>query len=233
MGVHTEYSCSKCGFKLEDFSNIFWIDTNKQVYVDILTVRASNEASKGLVLGGIYKYYCYDCDEIIYNFHITAKSDFIERDEIIELIENLDENVKIIDFDSKFQNCIECGKNLDLKLEKSFALDDEGEFFIEDSNHNAFSEKNLDLRGKYYGYFCRECSKQINKFVIFENNAELEESLIKEILEDHTNDLTVFIDDTYAFCPHCGSELSVLGESSKCPSCREGELVLDNQSFID
>ena len=95
------------------------------------------------------------------------------------------------------------------------------------------SEITLDFGWKYFGYFCRDCSKQINKFVIFENNADLDESLMKEILEDHTNDLTVFINDTYALCPHCGGELSVLGESSKCPNCKEGELILDNQTFID
>lgn len=231
MGVHSEYSCSKCGFKLEDSSNIFWIDEEKNIHVDILTVKASNESSKALASGGIYKYYCYNCDEVIYNFHITTISEDIFKDEIIELVENLDDNVKTIDFDSKFQNCIECGNDLALKMEKSFALDSDGEFSIQDSSN--FSDKQLDLSGKYYGYYCKDCSKQINKFVIFENNAELNDSLIKEILEDHTNDLTVFINDTYAICPHCGEELSVLAESSKCPSCKDGVLELDNQTFID
>ncbi|WP_296790214.1 hypothetical protein [uncultured Methanobrevibacter sp.] len=232
MGVHSEYSCSECGFKLEDSSNIFWIDWDKNVHVDILTVKASSEASKSLVSGGIYKYYCYDCGEVIYNFHITSKEEGIGNEEIIFLLEKLDDNVKIIDFDNRFQNCINCGKSLDLKLEKSFALDSEGNFCIEDSKFN-FSDKPLDLSGKYYGYYCRDCSKQINKFVIFENNADLDESLIKEILEDHTNELTVFIDDTYAICPLCAGELSVLGESSKCPSCAKGELKLVNRTFID
>ena len=233
MGVHNEYSCSECGFKLEDSSNIFWIDFDRNVHVDILTVKASSEASKAMVSGGIYKYYCYNCGEVIYNFHITSKEEAIRNEEIIFLLEKLDKNVKIIDFDAKFQNCIECGKNLDLKMKKSFALDSEGNFCIDDPKLNDFSDKMLDLSGKYYGYYCKDCSKQINKFVIFENNADLDESLIKEILEDHTNELTVFLDDTYALCPHCGGELSVLGESSKCPSCKKGELKLDNRTFID
>ena len=184
-------------------------------------------------VGGIYKYYCYNCGEVIYNFHITSKEESIRNEEIIFLLEKLDKNVKIIDFDAKFQNCIECGKSLDLKMKKSFALDSEGNFCIEDPKLNDFSDKLLDLSGKYYGYYCKDCSKQINKFVIFENNADLDESLIKEILEDHTNELTVFLDDTYALCPHCGGELNVLGESSKCPSCKKGELKLDNRTFID
>lgn len=232
MGVHSEYSCSECGFKLEDSSNIFWIDTNKHVHVDILTVKASNEASKSLASGGIYKYYCYNCDDVIYNFVITDKVDFISKDEVIQLIEGFDRNVKIISFDNRFQSCLECGADLPLKLEKSFALDSQGEFFI-DNPGNDFSDKQLDFYGKYYGYYCKKCSKQINKFVILENYADLAESLIKEILQDHTHDLTVFINDTYSICPHCSSKLQVLGESSVCPECRIGVLNLVNQTFID
>ena len=232
MGIHTEYSCTECGFKLEDSSNIFWIDTEGNVHVDILTVKSSNEASKSLVSGGIYKYYCYNCGEVIYNFHINDMSDSIKKDDVIQIIENFDDNVKIIDFDNKFQNCIECGEELPLRSLKSFALDSEGEFSITDSNID-FSEKQLDFYGKYYGYYCKDCSKQINKFVIFENNADLDDSLIKEILKDHTNDLTVFINDTYSICPHCFEKLQVLGESSECPNCGNGVLELVDQTFID
>ena len=122
---------------------------------------------------------------------------------------------------------------MELKLEKSFALDEEGEFFIDDPLLNDFSDKHLDFNGKYYGYYCNNCSKQINKFVIFENNANLTDSLMKEILEDHTNDLTVFINDSYGPCPQCGSELHVLDQSSKCPNCETGTLNLVNKTLID
>ena len=158
--------------------------------------------------------------------------DSVKKDDLIQFIEDFDDNVKIIDFDNKFQNCIECGEELSLRSVKSFALDNEGEFSIIDSNIE-LSEKELDFYGKYFGYYCKKCSKQINKFIIFENNADLEESLIKEILEDHTNDLTVFINDTYSICPLCSEKLQVLGESSECPKCRKGVLELTNQTFID
>lgn len=233
MSIHNEFSCSECGFKLDDVSNIFWIDYEGNVHVDILTVQSSEESSNALVSGGIYKYYCYGCGKFIYNFHINEKSDAIEKFEIIHILESIDENTKIIDFDNKFQNCINCGAELELKLEKSFALDEEGEFFIDDPLLNDFSDKNLDFNGKYYGYYCNNCSKQINKFVIFENNANLTDSLMKEILEDHTNDLTVFINDSYGPCPQCGSELHVLDQSSKCPNCETGTLNLVNKTLID
>ena len=233
MGIHTEYSCSECGFKFDDTSDIFWIDDKGFVHVGMLAVSSSDEASKALASGGIYEYYCYSCNKFIYNFHVTEKSDIIAKEQIIQLIEKYKDVVKIIDFDNKFQNCIHCGRNLPLKLEKAFALDVEGEFHVGDVDLNDFLDKPNDFSGKYYGYYCKDCSKQINKFVILENNANLEVSLIKEILNDHTNDLTVFIDDSYEYCPECGDELYVLGESSLCPKCRVGVLSMDNQEFFD
>ena len=233
MGIRTEYSFSDCGFKYDDSSDIFWIDSEGKVHVGMLAVSSSQKASNSLASGGIYKYYCYNCKKFIYNFHISEKSPTISKEVIIQIIENMDDNTKIIDFDNKFQNCIVCGKDLDLKLEKAFALDIEGNFHVGDVDLNDFDDKPNDFSGKYYGYYCKDCSKQINKFVIHENNANLEDSLMKEILKDHTNDLTVFIDDSYDYCPDCGDELHVLGESSLCPHCRMGILGLDNQTFVD
>lgn len=231
MTIHTEYSCSECGYEYEESSDIFWIDKTGNVHVGMLDVSSSDEASKALASGGIYKYYCYNCDKFIYNFHVTEKSNVIPKEDVIQLIENIDSNLKIIDFDNKFQNCINCSQELELKLEKAFALDVDGEFHVGDINLNDFSDKGNDFSGKYYGYFCNNCSRQINKFVIFENNANLEDSLIKEILKDHTNDLTVFINDSYEYCPHCGDGLYVLGEESLCPKCRVGVLNIVNKTF--
>lgn len=233
MGIHTEYCCSECRFKLVDSSDIFWIDNEKKIHVDMQTVDSSKQSSDALASGGIFKYYCYNCGNYIFNFHVNRKSKFIGKDEIIQLIENLDDNMKTIDFDSRFQNCIHCRQEVPLKMEKSFAIDNNGEFFIEDSLYNDFDGKQFDFSGKYYGYFCSECGKQINKFVILENNANLDDSLIREILEDHTNDLTVYINDTFLLCPNCGDELQVLGESSSCPSCRVGLLTIENQTLFD
>ena len=230
MGVHTQYSCSECKFKYEDSSDIFWIDQTGNVRVDSLDVDSTDEAAKALASGGIYKYYCYNCGKTIYNFHINEKSVEIPKEFIIQLIEKMDDNVKIIDFDNKFQNCIECSRELELKMEKVFVLDSEGDFHVGDYMAD-FPDKENDFSGKYYGYFCRDCSKQINKFVIYENNAELEDSLIKEILNDHTNDLTVFINDSYEYCPHCGDGLHVLGEDSLCPECKTGVLEVENRTF--
>lgn len=234
MGIHTEYSCSECGFKIIDSSNVFWIDEGKEIHVDMQTVDSSNKSSDALAFGGIYKYYCYNCNNYIYNFHISQKSGLIEKEEIIQIIENLDDNMKIIDFDLKFQNCMHCQKEVPLKMEKSFAIDEDGEFSIDHSSFDEdLEEIKFDFTGKYYGYYCSDCGKQINKFVILENNADLDDSLIKEILQDHTNDLTVYINDCYSTCPNCGDELHILGEASKCPKCKVGILDIDNIDLID
>ena len=234
MGIHTEYSCSECGLKLIDTSDIFWIDDEKRIHVDMQTVSSSKNSSQALAFGGIYKYYCYNCNDYIYNFNIAQKSKSITKEEIIQLIENMDENHKIIDFDSKFQNCIHCRQEVFLRQEKSFAIDEMGEFFIDDSlAGDELENKKLDFTGKYYGYFCDDCGKQINKFVILENDAKLDDSLIREILQDHTNDLTVYINDSYSNCPICGDELHILGESSVCPKCKTGQLHIEKQQLID
>lgn len=232
MGIHTEYSCSECDFKYEDSSDIFWIDKDGKVHVGILAIDSSDEASKALASGGIYNYYCYNCHKTVYNFHVTEKAPELPREFIIQLIEKMDDNLKIIDFDNKFQNCISCSKELELKMEKVFVLDSEGKFHVGD-DIDGFEGIDADFSGKYYGYFCRDCSRQINKFVVYENNADLEDSLIKEILKDHTNDLTVFINGSYEYCPQCGDGLQVLGEDSLCPSCRIGVLEIENQTFSD
>lgn len=232
MGVHTEYYCNECGFVLEDSSNIFWIDEDKNVHVDVLVVSTSNEAEKALVSGGIYKYYCYNCNKVVYEFHINKKSDSISDDEVIEIIETFDDIPKVINYDYQFQNCISCGRKLPIKLEKVFAMDHEGKFYIKNYLDD-FNNRQFDFYGKYYGYFCRDCSKQINKFVILENTMDLKDSLIQEILEDHTNDLTIYINDSYEICPRCGDEVHPLGESTICPKCRLGVLNVFNQTIID
>ena len=232
MGIRTEYSCEECNFKYEDSSDIFWIDKTGNVHVGMLAVSSSDEASKALASGGIYKYYCYNCNKPVYNFHVTEKSAEIPREYIISLIEKMDDNLKIIDFDNMFQNCIKCSKELGLKLEKTFVLDSEGDFHVGDDMDDIL-EMPTDFSGKYYGYYCKDCSKQINKFVIYENNAELEDSLIKEILQDHTNDLTVFINGSYEYCPECGDGLHVLSEDSLCPKCRIGVLKIEKRTFSD
>ncbi len=234
MGIHTEYSCSECGIKIVDSSDIFWIDDERKIHVDMQTVDSSKKSSDALAFGGIYKYYCYNCNNYIYNFHIKRKSDGIAKEEIIRLIENMDDNNKIIDFDNMFQNCIHCRQEVFPRQEKSFAIDEMGEFFIGDNlKGDEFENKKFDFDGKYYGYFCDDCAKQINKFVILENDAKLDDSLIKEILQDHTNDLTVYINDSFSDCPVCGDELHVLGESSKCPKCGVGHLHIEKQQLID
>ena len=79
----------------------------------------------------------------------------------------------------------------------------------------------------------KELRKQINKFIIIENPANLNENEIREILNDHTFDLTIYLEKTHDLCPECGDGLMYLGESSKCPKCGKGKLNLENSILMD
>ena len=54
MGIHTEYSCSECGMKVVDSSDIFWVDAEKKIHVDMQTVSSSRKATDSLASGGIH-----------------------------------------------------------------------------------------------------------------------------------------------------------------------------------
>ncbi len=226
MGIQTLYSCDSCGFEFQDSSGIFWVDIEGFLHVDALNELSSHEASLALVSGGVYQYYCYNCGNVILKFDIRKKDTSVSREAVIQLLEDFNNAYKIIEFDYKFQNCIECGRELSLKLEKVFAVDKNGEFLIDDSifDYDVLDEDNFKFWGKYYGYYCEDCSKQINKFVIVENNDDLSDDGIKSIINNHTNDLTVFINNPGELCPNCGGNIQILKESSPCPNCGEGSL---------
>ena len=228
MTIQTLYSCDECGFEFQDASGIFWVDAEGYLHVDVLDEFTSHESLKSVLSGGVYQYYCYNCDNVILKFDIRKKDAAVSREAIIQLIENYNNALKIIEFDSKFQNCIECGRELSLKLEKVFAVDKEGKFLIDDSifNYDVLDDENYKFWGKYYGYFCDDCSKQINKFVIVENTGSLSDEAIKNFIGSHTNDLTVFINSPGDACPKCGNRVQILKESSPCPKCGQGSLKI-------
>jgi len=87
--------------------------------------------------------------------------------------------------------------------------------------------------GKYYGYFCRDCRKQINKFIIIRNPVNYSNNEIKDILNTHTFDLTIYLGEYHKLCPECGDKLFFLKDSSKCPKCGKGKLKLVNSLFMD
>lgn len=230
MGIQTLYSCDTCGFEFQDSSGIFWVDIEGFLHIDELNEFSSHESSLSIVSGGIYQYYCYNCGKVILKFDVRKMEASVSREAIIQLLENHNDALKIVEFDHKFQNCIECGKELPLKLEKVFAVDIDGKFLIDDSifNYDVLDEDNYKFWGKYYGYYCDDCSKQINKFVIVENNDGLSDDGIKNILKNHTNDLTVFINSPGEFCPNCSREIQILKDSSPCPNCGEGSLKIND-----
>ncbi|WP_407393133.1 hypothetical protein [Methanobrevibacter sp.] len=226
MTIQTLYSCDKCEFEFQDSSGIFWVDVDGYLHVDALNEVSSHEASQSLLSGGVYQYYCYNCENVILKFDIRKIDTDVSREAIIQLLENYNDAHKIIEFDPKFQNCIECGEELSLKMEKVFVVDKNDEFLVDDSifNYDALDKISNKFWGKYYGYYCRDCSKQINKFVIVENSDNLSDDEIKSVLHDHTNDLTVFINNPGDICPNCGNKIQILKEFSPCPNCGEGKL---------
>lgn len=230
MAIQTSYSCDECGFEFDDSSGIFWVDPEGYLHVDAMNEFSSHESSKSILSGGVYQYYCYNCNNVVLKFDIRKKETEVSREAIIQLFEDYNNALKIIEFDSKFQNCIECGKELSLKLEKVFAVDKDGEFLIDDSifNYDVLDEDNYKFWGKYYGYYCDDCSKQINKFVIVENNDNLSDDGLQNIINDHTNELTVFINNPGDVCPNCGDKIQIFKESSRCPNCGKGTLKIKN-----
>ena len=72
-----------------------------------------------------------------------------------------------------------------------------------------------------------------HKFVITENKAEFSDSQIREILEKHTNDLTIFIRRDFDICPDCGEEVYYLDQNSTCPNCRRDKLTIVDHMMVD
>ena len=227
MGQFIKYKCDVCGYEHVHDVEIFWIDENFEINVSMLVFLTSTEVSKSLVSGYYQEYYCYDCDSIVKEFIITENPSKMSNEEIIHLIEDYDHTFKIIKFDDKFQNCLSCSRSLDVKSEKAFAVDNEGNFVIEEFFIHDFKDNDkYDFWGYYYGYYCDRCKKQINKFVVMQNLSDTDEDTIRYILKQHTTDLTVLLFDyNRGDCQHCGDELHSLKENSLCPRCREGHLM--------
>ena len=234
MGQFIRYKCDDCGYEHVHDLEVFWIDENLEINVAMLLFSTSEEMSKALVNGDYREYYCYDCDSTVKEFIIKENPSKMSNEDIINLIEDYDHMFKIIKFDNKFQNCIYCSKSLDVKSQKVFAYDKQGDFVIEDFIGHDFADNDkYDFWGEYYGYYCDDCKKQINKFVVKQNLADIDEDSIRYILKQHTNDLTVLLFDHRDNCQHCGGKLHSLEHASLCPRCKEGHLIVMDVLDVD
>lgn len=216
-------------------NDIFMINKKHEVDVVPLLFSTSDMMQYQPVTGDYSELYCYSCGKIVKKFSIDKIWENMysfEDEEIISYIENYDDSLKIINFDDKFQRCINCGKSLNLGSDRKnfFVLKENGDFEILNESflsvHQVLEKNNIKYKflGKYHGYFCIDCRKQINKFIIIENPANLNENEIKKILNDHTSDLTIYLENIHNSCPECGDELVYLNESSRCPKCGKGKL---------
>lgn len=234
MGQFIKYKCDVCGSEYVHDLEVFWIDENFEINVAMLLRSTSDEMFKALVSGFYQEYYCYDCDSIVKEFLITENSSKMSDEEIINLIEDYDHTFKIIKFDNKFQNCIYCSKSLDYKSQKAFAYDKQDNFIIEESFIHDFEDnEDYEFSGYYYGYYCDDCKNQINKFVVMQNLADIDEDSVRYILKQHTNDLTVLLFEKRDNCQHCGGELHSLTALSLCPRCKEGHLMVIENLDVD
>lgn len=234
MGQFIKYKCDICGSEYIHDLEVFWIDENFEINVAMLLRSTSAEMYKALVSGFYQEYYCYGCDSIVKEFLVTENSSKMSDEEIINLIEDYDHTFKIIKFDNKFQNCIYCSKSLEYKSQKAFAYDKQGDFIIEESFIHDFEDnEDYEFWGYYYGYYCDDCKNQINKFVVMQNLADIDEDSIRYILKQHTNNLTVLLFDKIDDCQHCGGKLQSLKHSSLCPRCREGHLMVIENLDVD
>lgn len=244
MGEYNKFVCDNSGWTYISEDDIFMIGKNHEVNVAPLLFSTSNIMQYQPVTGDYGEFYCYNCGKIVKEFTINKiwEMDGFEEDEIFKYIENYDDSLKIINFDDKLQKCLTCGKNLNLKEDriKYFVLKEDGEFEILNKIYLMpvkwhLERENIKYKflGKYHGYFCRDCRKQINKFIIIENPYNLTENKIKDILNNHTFEISVYLEKFLNSCPECGNELIYLNESSKCPKCGEGKLRLEDSILMD
>ncbi|WP_407423157.1 hypothetical protein [Methanobrevibacter sp.] len=233
MARQVEYVCENCGYSYTSIDKIFWIDETGQVIVKPLVKSTSAESHDAPVKGFFTNYYCYDCKKFVDKFIIFKKSLAITDAHAIHLIERYSDNPKIVQFDDAFQRCLTCGNALASRADYSFALDTDGEFHIGEGIYDFSGGENHKFAGTYHGYFCSKCKKQINKFVITENNANLTDSELKDILKEHTNDLTIFIRRDFEICPNCGEEIYYLDHNSTCPNCKRDRLIATTRMRVD
>ena len=234
MGQFIKYKCDVCGHEYIHDLEVFWIDENLEINIAMSLFSTSAEMSKALVSGYYQEYYCYDCNSIVKEFLISDNPSKMSNEEIINLIEDYDHTFKIIKFDNKFQNCIHCSKSLEYRSQKAFAFDKQGDFIIEESFlHDFENNEDYDFWGYYYGYYCNDCKNQINKFVVMQNLASIDGDSIRDILSQHTNDLTVLLFDYRDNCQHCGGKLHSLKDSSLCPKCKDGHLGIVESRDVD
>ena len=227
MGTYIKYECDNCGYVFESLDQVFWIGEDGKVSVSALTMLSSLKKEDAPINGFYGVGYCYNCKKFVEKYIVQEKIPDISDETIFYLIEEFNDSPKVIEFDNKFQKCLTCNRDLDLKSQYQFAFDVNGEFVIEDAMHYFGDEENYKFIGEYYGYYCDECKKQINKFVIIKNIAGLSDDEIKSTLEEHTNDLTIYLNRDADVCPSCGENLGYLGDESDCPKCGEGTLTTE------
>ena len=233
MATRVTYVCDTCGYSYTSVNEIFWLDENGKLVIKPLVINTSTESYNAPLKGFFVKYYCYKCGKFISKFIINKKALDMNDEYVFNLIDGYDDSLKIVQYDDAFQRCLKCGRELAARAEYSFSYDTNNEFHI-NKDFLGFSDGDSHkFSGLYYGYFCSKCKKQINKFVITENSANLDDSEIKAILEEHTNDLTIFIRRDYDICPECGEEVYYLNQNSNCPHCRRDELRISDYIELD
>lgn len=233
MARQVEYVCETCRYTYTSIDQIFWIDETGKVIVKPLLMSSSAESQDAPIKGFFTNYYCYKCKKFVNKFIIFKKSPEFTDAHAIHMIEQYSDDSKIVQFDDAFQRCLTCGRHLASRADYSFALDMEDKFHIGEDIYDFSNGEIHKFAGTYHGYFCSKCKKQINKFVITENNANLTDSELKDILEEHTNDLTIFIRRDFDICPDCGEEIYYLDHNSTCPSCRRDRLIATTQMMVD
>lgn len=233
MARKIDYVCDNCGTTYSSIDQIFWIDEILTFHVEPLLMMTSNESSNAPVKGYFTNYFCYHCNKFIDKFIIYEKSHEIEDERIIQIIEGDSDSNKIIQFDDSFQKCLECGDELKSRADYSFVFNEGDEFNIGETILDFSNSENIKFSGEYHGYFCDDCKKQINKFIITENSTDLSDNEIKSILSEHTNDLTIFIRRDFDLCPECGEKVHYLHNGSTCPNCREGRFIAESETMMD
>lgn len=210
MGETREFKCSNCNFKYVRHNDIFWINNNK-LAVSPFMFSTSNKLSTMPVYGQYGEYYCYNCKKLIKHFKITEFSKNFPISKIKDIIENSDDSLKIIEFDDKFSETIECDKSYCVILNECGELETLNDVIADD----------YKFLVRIYTY-----GAEFSKAVLIDNPMNLDAA-------KYFSDVDMFLDKSRFECPSCNGEVLFLEESSKCPACEVGKLKLENVVLFD
>lgn len=104
--------------------------------------------------------------------------------------------------------CNTCGYTY-TSIDRIFWIDDNGNVIVKPLVMSSSAESsNVPVKGFFARYYCYECQKFINKFIVYKKSPEMDDGEIIELIEKFDdNSKIIQFDDEFQKCLSCGSEL--------------------------